>query len=46
VRAELLQRQKAPRQIDPTAGIRKVIPKPVDLGRLLPLVQEAVGKPG
>jgi CheY-like chemotaxis protein len=28
------------------AGVRKVIPKPVDLGRLLPLVEEAVGKPG
>ncbi len=27
------------------AGVRRVLPKPVDLGRLLPLVEEAVGKP-
>ncbi len=27
------------------AGVRRVVPKPVDVGRLLPLVEEAVGKP-
>jgi DNA-binding NtrC family response regulator len=28
------------------AGVRRVVPKPVDFGRLLPLVEEAVGRPG
>ncbi len=28
------------------AGVRQVVSKPVDFGRLLPLVEEAVGRPG
>lgn len=27
------------------AGIREVIPKPVDFGRLIPIIEEVAGKP-